>query len=97
MFKPVYEKTGGLDGYVSLEVNPDLAMKTEETVAECRRLHQKVNRPNVMFKVPATDAGFPAIEELLSYGINVNVTLIFSLRITSYNVCYTKLLRTPKG
>lgn len=79
MFRPVYEKTGGLDGYVSLEVNPDLAMKTEETVAECRRLHQKVNRPNVMFKVPATDAGFPAIEELLSDGINVNVTLIFSL------------------
>jgi len=79
MFRTVYESTGGLDGYVSLEINPDLAMKTEETIEEGRRLYRKVNRPNVMFKVPATDAGFPAIEELLSEGININITLIFSL------------------
>ena len=79
MFRPVYEKTGGLDGYVSLEINPDLAMKTEETIEEGRRLYRKVDRPNVMFKVPATDAGFPAVEELLSEGINLNITLIFSL------------------
>lgn len=80
MFMPVYEKTGGLDGYVSLEINPELAMNTEETIKEGRRLHKKVNRPNVMFKVPSTGAGFEAISTLLSDGINVNVTLIFSLK-----------------
>ncbi|UCD34036.1 MAG: transaldolase [Nitrospiraceae bacterium] len=79
LFRPVYKKTGGLDGYVSLEINPKLAFQTAETIEEGKRLHQKVNFPNVMFKVPATDAGFPAIEELLSQGINVNTTLIFSL------------------
>lgn len=79
MFRPVYDKTSGLDGYVSLEINPELAMKTQETIEEGRRLFEKVNRPNVMFKVPSTDAGFEAISELLGDGINVNVTLIFSL------------------
>jgi len=79
MFRPVYEKTGGLDGYVSLEINPELAMKTRETIEEGRRLFKKVDRPNVMFKVPSTDAGFEAITDLLGDGINVNVTLIFSL------------------
>lgn len=79
MFMPVYEKTGKVDGYVSLEINPELAMKTEETIEEGRRLFKKVNRPNMMFKVPSTDAGFEAISELLGEGINVNVTLIFSL------------------
>lgn len=79
LFKPVYEKTSGLDGYVSLEINPKLAFKTEETIKEGKRLYEKVGRPNVMFKVPSTDAGFGAIEELLSEGINVNITLIFSL------------------
>lgn len=79
LFKPVYDKTGGLDGYVSLEVNPKLALKTQETIEEARRLCKKVNRPNVMFKVPSTDAGFDAIEELLAEGININITLIFSL------------------
>jgi transaldolase len=79
LFKPVYEKTGGLDGYVSLEINPKLAFQTEETIKEGLRLHTKVNRPNVMFKVPSTNEGFGAIEELLSEGINVNITLIFSL------------------
>jgi transaldolase len=78
IFKPVYEKTKGLDGYVSLEVNPKLAFQTEETIEEAKRLHKKVDRPNVMFKVPATEAGFPAITELLSEGININITLIFS-------------------
>lgn len=79
LFKPVYEKTRGFDGYVSLEINPKLAFDTEETIKEGKRLYEKVNRPNVMFKVPSTEAGFGAIEELLSEGINVNVTLIFSL------------------
>jgi transaldolase len=79
MFKPVHEKTNGLDGYVSLEINPDLAMKTRETIEEGKRLFKKVNRQNVMFKVPSTDAGFEAIAELLGSDINVNVTLIFSM------------------
>jgi transaldolase len=79
IFMPVYEKTNGLDGYVSLEINPKLAFDTKETVEEGKRLYSKVNRPNVMFKVPATDAGFLAIEDLLGEGININITLIFSL------------------
>ncbi|MFH1855732.1 MAG: transaldolase [Candidatus Omnitrophota bacterium] len=78
-FKNVYEKTGGLDGYVSLEVNPKLAFEVEATVKEAKRLREKVNRPNVMFKVPATEAGCKAIEELLACGININATLIFSV------------------
>jgi transaldolase len=79
MFMPVYEKTYRLDGYVSLEINPELAMKTKETIEEGRRLFKKVNRPNVMFKVPSTDAGYEAITAFLGEGINVNATLIFSM------------------
>jgi len=78
-FLPVYEKTGHLDGYVSLEVDPKLAYNAKETIKEGNRLHKKVNRPNVMFKVPATNEGLKAIEELTASGINVNATLIFSL------------------
>jgi len=78
-FRPIYERTKGLDGYVSLEINPQLAYKTQKTIEEGKRLAHKVNRPNVMFKVPATDAGYSAITTLLAEGINVNVTLIFSL------------------
>ncbi|MGB7054926.1 MAG: transaldolase [bacterium] len=78
LFLQVYEETEGLDGYVSLEINPDLAHDVEATIAEGRRLYEKVNRANVMFKVPSTEAGFPAITALLANGINVNVTLIFS-------------------
>jgi transaldolase len=79
LFKPTYDTTKGLDGYVSLEINPKLAYDTQETIAEGKRLATKVDRPNVMFKVPATDAGYEAIAALLADGINVNVTLIFSL------------------
>ena len=79
MFRPLYEKTNRVDGYVSLEINPALAYKTEETIEEGMRLHKKVNRPNVLFKVPATDEGFSAIETFLGEGININITLIFSL------------------
>ena len=79
-FIPTYEATGGSDGYVSLEINPKLAHSTDQTIAEGKRLHEKVGRPNVMFKVPSTDAGFPAIVALLTEGININVTLIFSLK-----------------
>lgn len=80
LFRPVYERTGGRDGYVSLEVSPLIANDTETTVAEAKRLYEAVNRPNVMIKIPATDAGIPAIEEATAAGINVNVTLIFSLQ-----------------
>lgn len=80
IFLPIYKKTNYCDGYVSLEINPKLAMNAQESMAEGKRLFQKVNRPNVMIKVPATPAGFPAIEDLLASGINVNVTLIFSQR-----------------
>jgi transaldolase len=79
LFRHTYDKTKGLDGYVSLEINPKLAYNTQETIEEGKRLATKVNRPNVMFKVPATDAGYEAISALLADGINVNVTLIFSL------------------
>ncbi len=78
-FRPVYEETNGLDGYVSLEANPELAYDTDGTIAEIRYLFKAVNRPNVMFKVPATSPGIPAIEKLISEGININITLIFSL------------------
>lgn len=79
MFKPVYERTKGLDGYVSLEVNPRLASLGAETIREAERLYKKLNRRNVMLKIPATAQGFAAIEELVSQGININATLIFSL------------------
>lgn len=78
ILKPVYEKTAERDGYISLELNPLLAEDTEKTLSEGIRLHKKVNRENVMFKVPATDEGIVAIEELISRGICVNITLIFS-------------------
>ncbi|MFB6249977.1 MAG: bifunctional transaldolase/phosoglucose isomerase, partial [Salinibacter sp.] len=78
VLRPVYDETG-YDGMVSLEVSPHLARDTEGTVEEARRLWTAVDRPNLMIKVPATDAGIPAISRLLSEGINVNVTLMFSL------------------
>ena len=76
---PVYERTDGADGFVSLEVSPHLANDTEGTVAEARRLWADVARPNVMIKVPATSEGIPAIETLIGDNINVNVTLMFSM------------------
>jgi len=76
---PVYQSTRGRDGFVSLEVNPQLAHDTEKTVAEAKRLYETVKRPNVMIKVPATPAGVPAIRQLIAAGVNVNVTLIFSI------------------
>ncbi len=76
----VYDSSSGKDGYVSLEVSPELAYETEKTIAEAKRLFETVNRPNVMIKVPATQAGLPAITELIGSGVNVNVTLIFGLQ-----------------
>ena len=77
---PVYDSSGGKDGYVSLEVSPHLANLTEGTISEAQRLWKLVGRPNLMIKVPATPAGMPAIEALIAQGINVNATLIFSLK-----------------
>ena len=78
-FRSVYEETDGKDGYVSLEVNPHLAHDTKGTIEEARRLWIALNRPNVFIKVPATSDGLPAIQQLISEGINVNVTLLFGL------------------
>lgn len=79
IFRPLYESTGGGDGFVSIEVNPLLANQTKPTVEEARRIWKAVDRPNVMVKIPATRAGLPAIEQGIADGININVTLIFSL------------------
>jgi transaldolase len=75
----VYDASGRADGFVSIEVNPLLAAKTDETIVEARRLHAAIDRPNIMIKVPGTPEGVPAIRKLISEGINVNVTLLFSL------------------
>jgi transaldolase len=79
MFADLYDSSKGGDGFVSLEVSPHLAHDEVETIAEARRLHSAVNRPNVMIKVPATAEGIPAIAELIGDGINVNITLMFSM------------------
>ncbi len=78
-FLPLFEQTNGGDGYVSIEVNPELSGDTSRTIEEARRLWDAVNRPNAMIKIPATLAGLPAIESSIRTGINVNATLIFSL------------------
>lgn len=79
VFRPVYDQTHGKDGYVSLEVNPHLALDTKETINEARRLWAALDRPNVLIKVPGTKEGLSAIEQLIHEGINVNVTLLFGL------------------
>jgi transaldolase len=79
LLRPIYDSSEGKDGYVSLEVSPELANDTEGTIAEAARFWQMVNRPNLMIKIPATPAGIPAIRKTLSNGINVNVTLIFAI------------------
>ncbi len=78
ILKPVYDRTGGVDGYMSFEVSPELAHDTEGTIKDAKRLWAWIDRPNVMIKIPATPEGLPAIEEVIGSGINVNVTLIFS-------------------
>ena len=79
LFRPVYDQTGGVDGYISLEVSPALAHDADGTIAEARRLFAVLDRPNVMIKVPATPAGLIAIPLLIAGGVNVNATLIFAL------------------
>jgi transaldolase len=78
LFRPLYEQSEGGDGYVSLEVSPYLANDTAATLEQAKDLWQRVDRPNLMIKIPATKAGLPAITEAIAAGINVNVTLIFS-------------------
>jgi transaldolase len=78
LFRPVYDQTCGVDGWVSLEVSPLLAHDTESTVAEAKNLHARAQRPNLLIKIPGTKEGLPAIEEAIFAGIPVNVTLLFS-------------------
>jgi transaldolase/glucose-6-phosphate isomerase len=80
MLWPVYQSTKGLDGFVSIEVSPDLAYNTEVTIAEARRLFSTIGKKNILVKVPATQQGLPAIEQLTSEGVNVNITLLFSVK-----------------
>ncbi|NWF57646.1 MAG: transaldolase [Syntrophaceae bacterium] len=79
LFWPVYLKSGGLDGYISIEVSPDLAHDSERTVAEAKRLFSGIGRKNILIKVPGTKEGLAAIEELTGEGVNINVTLLFSV------------------
>lgn len=79
LLRPIYDNTSRLDGYVSLEVSPELAHDTAATIAEARRFWKMVDRPNLMIKIPATPEGIPAIRQTLSDGLNINITLIFSL------------------
>lgn len=78
MFRPVYERTNGLDGFVSIEVSPLLAYDTQKTMAAAREIFEKVDRPNAFIKIPGTAEGLPAIEKAIAEGIPVNVTLLFS-------------------
>ncbi len=78
LFLPVYEKTNGLDGFVSIEVSPLLAYDTDNTIKAAKELFEKANRPNVFIKIPGTPEGLPAIEKAIAEGIPVNVTLLFS-------------------
>jgi transaldolase len=77
---PIYQESGGVDGYVSLEVPPNLAHDTDGTLREARRYYNAIQRPNLMIKIPGTPEGLPAVEAAISEGINVNVTLLFSVQ-----------------
>src|ERR671934_911218 len=91
VLRAVYDETGGADGFVSFEVDPDLAFDTEKTMEQAREYWQRVDRPNLMIKIPGTDAGVPAIEETIAAGINVNVTLLFS--VESYSAIAEAYIR----
>ena len=79
LFRPVYDETGGRDGFVSLEVSPGVARDTEGSIKEARRLWRAVDRPNAIIKIPGTREGWPAIERCLAEGFNINITLLFSV------------------
>ncbi len=80
IFRPVYEKSNGLDGYISIEVPPNIARDTAQTIAQAKRYYQEIGRDNVMIKIPGTPEGLPAVEAVIAAGINVNVTLLFSVQ-----------------
>ena len=80
LFRPVFDRTGGIDGWVSMEVSPLLADDTQATVEAARNIHRLADRPNLYVKIPGTPAGVPAIEEAVFAGVPVNVTLLFSQR-----------------
>ena len=80
LLRPVWDGGHGQDGYVSIEVDPNLAYDTQATIDEAQRLHELVERPNCFVKIPATEAGLPAIEEMIARGRSINVTLTFSLQ-----------------
>lgn len=80
IFMPVYEQSNGLDGYISIEVPPTIARNTEDTISEAKRYFAAIGRPNVMIKIPGTPEGLPAVTEVIAAGINVNVTLLFSVQ-----------------
>jgi transaldolase len=79
LLRPVWDRGGGRDGYVSMEVTPDLAYDTEGTIAQAQRFHEWIDKPNLFVKIPATEPGLPAIEEMIARGRSINVTLTFSL------------------
>lgn len=79
LFRPVYDRTSGEDGFISVEVSPDIAWDTEASIAEAHRLWDAIDRPNLMVKIPGTTAGIPAIRECLAEGVNINITLLFSV------------------
>jgi len=79
IFRPIYDESNGLDGYISIEVPPTIAHDTEKTIEEARRYYSQIGRENVMIKIPGTSKGLPAVEQVISEGINVNVTLLFSV------------------
>ncbi len=81
LFRPLFDRLGGRDGFVSLEVSPYIARDTKATVAEAKRFWKAVDRPNVLIKIPANPEGIPAIRQATAAGISVNITLIFSVRV----------------
>src|SRR5205823_1978955 len=91
ILRPAYDESNGTDGFVSLEVSPHLAHNTPASIEEARRLWARVDRPNLFIKIPGTPAGVPAIEQLLFEGININITLLFS--IASYEAVAEAYMR----
>ncbi|MGH2674812.1 MAG: transaldolase family protein, partial [Actinomycetota bacterium] len=81
VFRPVFEDTGGADGFVSFELEPRLARDTAGSIEAARELLGRIDRPNVMIKVPGTEEGVPVVEELTALGVNVNITLLFSVEL----------------
>jgi transaldolase len=80
IFRPIYDQTEGLDGYISIEVPPTISDDTQSTITEAKRYHKVIDRPNVMIKIPGTAMGLPAVEAVIAEGISVNVTLLFSVQ-----------------